>query len=91
MRFSDTSHLNHYIVHFKQIKNMSYRIGFGVDYHQLAEGGILMIGGVKCLIIKEQLAIVMLMFYCMLLCDALLGAACLGDIGTHFPDTDKKL
>lgn len=67
---------------------MSFRIGFGVDFHQLGEGRNLMIGGVHiphnkgC--IGHSDADVLLHA----ICDALLGAACLGDIGVHFPDTD---
>lgn len=59
----------------------------GVDVHQLGEGRDLMIGGVH--IPHDQGAIghsdadVLLHA----ICDALLGAACLGDIGVHFPDT----
>lgn len=69
---------------------MAYRIGFGVDFHQLAEGRKLMIGGI--LITHDKGAVghsdadVLLHA----ICDALLGAACLGDIGVHFPDTDQQ-
>jgi len=69
---------------------MSFRIGFGVDFHQLGEGRKLMIGGVHiphekgC--IGHSDADVLLHA----ICDAMLGAACLGDIGVHFPDTDDK-
>jgi 2-C-methyl-D-erythritol 2,4-cyclodiphosphate synthase len=69
---------------------MGYRIGFGVDYHQLAEGRDFMIGGVHVPhhsgAVGHSDADVLLHA----ICDALLGAACLGDIGTHFPDTDAK-
>lgn len=67
---------------------MSYRIGSGVDFHKLAEGRELWIGGVK---IPHQKGAVGHSDADVLLhaiCDALLGAACLGDIGVHFPDTD---
>jgi 2-C-methyl-D-erythritol 2,4-cyclodiphosphate synthase len=67
---------------------MSFRIGFGIDFHQLVEGRDLWIGGVK---IPHQRgakghsdADVLLHA----ICDALLGALALGDIGVHFPDTD---
>jgi 2-C-methyl-D-erythritol 2,4-cyclodiphosphate synthase len=69
---------------------MSFRIGFGVDFHQLGEGRKLMIGGIHvphekgC--IGHSDADVLLHA----ICDAMLGAACLGDIGVHFPDTDDK-
>lgn len=69
---------------------MSYRIGFGVDYHQLGEGRDLKIGGVHIPhhrgAIGHSDADVLLHA----ICDALLGAACLGDIGVHFPDTDQS-
>lgn len=67
---------------------MAFRIGFGVDFHQLASGRDLMIGGVHiphdkgC--VGHSDADVLLHA----ICDAMLGAACLGDIGVHFPDTD---
>src|SRR5688500_20193363 len=67
---------------------MGFRIGFGVDYHQLAEGRKLFIGGVAVPhhsgAVGHSDADVLLHA----LCDALLGAACIGDIGAHFPDTD---
>lgn len=69
---------------------MSYRIGFGVDYHQLAEGRILMIGGVKVPYYKGAVGHSDADVLLHALCDALLGAANLGDIGTHFPDSDNK-
>jgi 2-C-methyl-D-erythritol 2,4-cyclodiphosphate synthase len=56
---------------------MSFRIGSGVDFHQLAEGRALWIGG-------HSDADVLLHA----ICDALLGALALGDIGIHFPNTD---
>lgn len=65
-----------------------FRIGQGIDFHQLAEGRDLWIGGVK---IEHNRGAVGHSDADVLLhavCDALLGAACLGDIGTHFPDTD---
>ncbi|MGV3657065.1 MAG: 2-C-methyl-D-erythritol 2,4-cyclodiphosphate synthase [Chitinophagaceae bacterium] len=69
---------------------MSYRIGFGIDFHQLAEGRKLMIGGVE---VPHHVGSVGHSDADVLLhaiCDAILGAACLGDIGVHFPDTDKS-
>jgi 2-C-methyl-D-erythritol 2,4-cyclodiphosphate synthase len=67
---------------------MSYRIGSGVDYHRLAEGRELWIGGVRVPhhrgAVGHSDADVLLHA----VCDALLGAACLGDIGLHFPDTN---
>ena len=66
---------------------MSYRIGFGVDYHQLVEGRDLWIGGVKIphtVGAKGHSDADVLLHA---ICDAMLGAAALGDIGMHFPDT----
>ena len=69
---------------------MSFRIGFGIDFHQLAEGRKLMIGGVE---VQHHMGSVGHSDADVLLhaiCDAMLGAACLGDIGVHFPDTDQS-
>jgi 2-C-methyl-D-erythritol 2,4-cyclodiphosphate synthase len=66
---------------------MSFRIGFGVDFHQLVEGRDLWIGGVKIpfhLGAKGHSDADVLLHA---ICDAMLGAAALGDIGVHFPDT----
>ena len=68
---------------------MSYRIGFGVDYHQLAEGRELKIGGVHIPHHKGAVGHSDADVLLHAICDALLGAACLGDIGVHFPDTDQ--
>jgi 2-C-methyl-D-erythritol 2,4-cyclodiphosphate synthase len=67
---------------------MGYRIGFGVDVHQLAEGRELKIGGVLIPHHKGALGHSDADVLLHAICDALLGAASLGDIGTHFPDTD---
>lgn len=69
---------------------MSIRIGFGVDFHQLAEGRDLMIGGVHIPHHKGSVGHSDADVLLHAICDALLGAACLGDIGVHFPDTDQK-
>ena len=69
---------------------MSYRIGFGVDFHQLTEERDLWIGGVKIPHYKgaEGHSDADVLLHA--ICDALLGAACLGDIGIHFPnDSDE--
>jgi len=65
------------------------RIGHGYDVHRLTEGDGIVLGGVfiafdKALIAHSDGDVVL-----HALCDALLGAAGLGDIGRHFPDTDK--
>ena len=68
---------------------MGYRIGFGVDFHQLAEGRELRIGGVTIPHHKGSVGHSDADVLLHAICDALLGAACLGDIGQHFPDTDS--
>ena len=69
---------------------MNFRIGFGVDIHQLAEGRDLIIGGVKLDssfgAVGHSDADVLLHA----ICDAILGAANLRDIGYHFSDMDPK-
>ncbi len=67
---------------------MAYRIGSGVDFHQLVPGRELWIGGVKIPHEKGALGHSDADVLLHAICDALLGALCLGDIGTHFPDTD---
>ena len=65
-----------------------YRIGFGIDFHQLTEGRDLWIGGVKIPHHKGALGHSDADVLLHAICDALLGALALGDIGMHFPDTD---
>jgi 2-C-methyl-D-erythritol 2,4-cyclodiphosphate synthase len=67
---------------------MSYRIGFGIDFHQLAEGRDLWIGGVKIPHHKGSLGHSDADVLLHAICDAMLGALALGDIGIHFPNTD---
>jgi 2-C-methyl-D-erythritol 2,4-cyclodiphosphate synthase len=67
-----------------------FRIGQGVDFHQLAEGRELWLGGVKIEHDKGAVGHSDADVLLHAICDALLGAACLGDIGTHFPDTDQQ-
>jgi len=74
---------------FAQIKIMGFRIGQGVDFHQLTEGRELWLGGVKIEHTKGALGHSDADVLLHAICDALLGAACLGDIGLHFPDTDQ--
>jgi 2-C-methyl-D-erythritol 2,4-cyclodiphosphate synthase len=69
---------------------MGIRIGFGVDYHQLAEGRPLMIGGVQIPHGKGSVGHSDADVLLHAICDAALGAACLGDIGIHFPNTDQQ-
>ena len=67
---------------------MPYRIGSGVDFHQLVEGRKLWIGGVNIPHHKGALGHSDADVLLHAICDAMLGALSLGDIGTHFPDTD---
>lgn len=67
---------------------MAYRIGSGVDFHQLKERRDLWIGGVKIPHTKGALGHSDADVLLHAICDALLGALALGDIGHHFPDTD---
>ncbi len=67
---------------------MAYRIGSGVDYHQLTAGRDLWIGGVKIPHSKGALGHSDADVLLHAICDAMLGALALGDIGVHFPDTD---
>jgi 2-C-methyl-D-erythritol 2,4-cyclodiphosphate synthase len=67
---------------------MSYRIGSGVDFHKLAEARELWIGGIKIPHHKGAVGHSDADVLLHAICDALLGALCLGDIGVHFPDTD---
>jgi 2-C-methyl-D-erythritol 2,4-cyclodiphosphate synthase len=67
---------------------MGYRIGFGVDFHQLAEGRELWLGGICIPHTKGSLGHSDADVLLHAICDALLGALNLGDIGLHFPNTD---
>jgi len=69
---------------------MSVRCGIGYDLHRLAEGRKLIVGGVALPFEKGPVGHSDGDVLAHALCDALLGAAGLGDIGTHFPDTDPK-
>jgi 2-C-methyl-D-erythritol 2,4-cyclodiphosphate synthase len=66
------------------------RIGQGFDVHQLVEGRKLIIGGVDIPYHKGLLGHSDADVLLHAICDALLGAAALGDIGRHFADTDAK-
>jgi len=67
---------------------MSYRIGSGVDFHKLSAGRELWIGGVNIPHSKGALGHSDADVLLHAICDALLGALALGDIGVHFPDSD---
>lgn len=69
-------------------KKAKMRVGFGYDVHQLAEGYDFWLGGLKIDHDKGAVGHSDADVLLHTICDALLGAAALGDIGTHFPDTD---
>lgn len=66
------------------------RIGIGYDIHRLVEGRRLVLAGVEIPFEKGLLGHSDSDVLTHAICDALLGAAALGDIGTHFPDTDAR-
>jgi len=66
------------------------RVGIGYDIHRLVEGRKLIIGGVEIPFEKGLLGHSDADVLVHSICDALLGAMELGDIGKHFPDTDEK-
>jgi 2-C-methyl-D-erythritol 2,4-cyclodiphosphate synthase len=67
---------------------MSFRIGFGYDVHRLEEGIPFWLGGVKIDHYKGSSGHSDADVLLHAICDGILGAAALGDIGTHFPDND---
>ena len=69
---------------------MIFRTGFGFDVHQLIEGRDFWLGGIKIPYHKGGLGHSDADVLIHVICDALLGAANLGDIGKHFPDTSTE-
>ena len=69
---------------------MNFRIGQGYDVHRLAEGETLWLGGVLISHKKGTVAHSDGDVLIHAICDALLGALKLRDIGTHFPDTSSE-
>ena len=69
---------------------MSLRVGFGFDVHRLDEGQPFFIGGIKIPHTKGAVGHSDADVLIHTICDAILGAADLRDIGFHFPDTDGK-
>ncbi len=69
---------------------MSVRCGIGYDLHRLAEGRKLIVGGIEVRFEKGPVGHSDGDVLAHAICDALLGAAGLGDIGRHFPDTDPE-
>ncbi len=70
---------------------MKIRVGFGYDVHKLGEGEELWIGGIKIDHHKGSIGHSDGDVLIHAICDALLGAANMRDIGFHFPDTDASL
>ncbi len=68
----------------------NYRIGHGYDVHKLEEGNKFIIGGIEIKHSKGAVGHSDADIVIHVICDALLGAMSLGDIGSHFPDTDIK-
>lgn len=69
---------------------MTFRVGTGTDIHSLVEGRELWLGGIRIEHSKGALGHSDADVLLHAICDALLGAAGLGDIGHHFPDTDMR-
>ncbi len=70
---------------------MKIRVGFGYDVHKLETGYELWLGGIKVEHTKGSVGHSDGDVLIHAICDAMLGAANLRDIGIHFPDTDKSL
>lgn len=70
------------------MKSLPFRIGYGIDFHQLVEGRQFWLGGILLDHNKGGLGHSDADVLLHAICDAMLGAVCLGDIGVHFPDTD---
>lgn len=66
------------------------RTGIGIDFHQMVEGRDLWLGGVKVPHLKGALGHSDADVVLHAICDAMLGALALGDIGEHFPDTSGE-
>ena len=76
--------------HVQQVSPLNIRVGFGFDVHRLVEGRALWLGGIK---IDHHLGLLGHSDADVLIhaiCDALLGAANMRDIGYHFPDTSEE-
>src|SRR5437868_15362288 len=69
---------------------MSFRIGFGIDFHQLTSGREFWLGGIHIPDVRGALGHSDADVLLHAICDAMLGAASLGDIGVHFPDTSEE-
>ena len=69
---------------------MNVRIGHGLDVHAFGDGDHVMLGGVRVPHVRGVIAHSDGDVVLHALCDAMLGALALGDIGKHFPDTDPR-
>ena len=69
---------------------MSFRVGIGYDVHQLAEGYKLWLGGIEVPHVKGSVGHSDGDVLIHAICDAMLGAVAMRDIGYHFPDTDAS-
>ena len=69
---------------------LPFRTGFGIDFHQLVEGRDFWLGGIRLEYSKGALGHSDADVLLHAICDAMLGAVALGDIGIHFPDTDNS-
>jgi 2-C-methyl-D-erythritol 2,4-cyclodiphosphate synthase len=74
----------------EKIRGRTFRSGIGYDLHRLAEGRKLIVGGIELPFDKGPVGHSDGDVLAHAMCDAILGAAGAGDIGTHFPDTDPK-
>ena len=70
---------------------MNYRVGFGYDVHQLKDHEDFILGGIPLNYIKGTVGHSDADVLIHAICDALLGATNLGDIGSHFPDDSDAL
>jgi 2-C-methyl-D-erythritol 2,4-cyclodiphosphate synthase len=73
-----------------KVQGRAFRSGIGYDLHRLEAGRKLIVGGIELPFEKGPVGHSDGDVLAHAMCDALLGAAGLGDIGTHFPDTDPK-
>jgi 2-C-methyl-D-erythritol 2,4-cyclodiphosphate synthase len=69
---------------------MNFRVGIGYDVHQLAEGYMLWLGGIEVPHVKGSVGHSDGDVLIHAICDAMLGAVAMRDIGYHFPDTDAS-
>ncbi len=72
------------------MKKLPFRTGFGIDFHQLISGRDFWLGGILLPHHKGALGHSDADVLLHAICDAMLGGLCLGDIGTHFPDTEEE-